>query len=141
MECCRDGCPSGSFSHLHRVTLDLCQSDHRVLSHLPDQGPSPSITQFGWAASSRKSLGYSKLLPFKNDGGHCVLRDFKCCIFWYPSPDLCLDTILSRRSIWTIPLISRLGICSDRCLPFQIMSNQLNLPQVDSNQVVETSQG
>jgi hypothetical protein len=24
---------------------------------------------------------------------------------------------------------------------FQIMSNQLNLPQVDSNQVVETSQG
>ncbi len=29
----------------------------------------------------------------------------------------------------------------DRCVPFQIMSNQLNLPQVDSNQVVETSQG
>ena len=24
----------------------------------------------------------------------------------------------------------------DRCVPFQIMSNQLNLPQVDSNQVV-----
>jgi hypothetical protein len=29
----------------------------------------------------------------------------------------------------------------DRCVPFQIPSNQLNLPQVDSNQVVETSQG
>jgi hypothetical protein len=29
----------------------------------------------------------------------------------------------------------------DRCVPFQIMSNQLNLQQVDSNQVVETSQG
>jgi hypothetical protein len=29
----------------------------------------------------------------------------------------------------------------DRCVPFQIMSNQLNLLQVDSNQVVETSQG
>ncbi len=28
----------------------------------------------------------------------------------------------------------------DRCVPFQIMSNQLNLPQVP-NQVVETSQG
>jgi hypothetical protein len=27
------------------------------------------------------------------------------------------------------------------CVPFQIMSNQLNLPKVDSNQVVETSQG
>jgi hypothetical protein len=31
------------------------------------------IAQFGRAASSRKILGGSKLLPFKNDGGHCVL--------------------------------------------------------------------
>ena len=29
--------PSGRFSHLHRGTLELCQSDHRVLVHLPDQ--------------------------------------------------------------------------------------------------------
>jgi hypothetical protein len=57
---------------------------------IPDQGLSPPIAQFSWAASSRKSLGGSKLLPFKDDGGHCVLGD--------------------------------LG-----CLPFQIMSNQLNL--------------
>jgi hypothetical protein len=34
-------------------------------------------------------------------------------MIWYPSPDLCL----------------------------QMMSNQLNLPQVDSNEVVETAQG
>ena len=40
-----------------------------------------------------------KLLPFKNYGGHCVLGDLQCCIFWYPSPDLCLDTILSRSSM------------------------------------------
>ena len=45
-----------------------------VLGHLPDQGPSPPIAQFGRAASSRKSLVRSKLLPFKNDGGDCVLR-------------------------------------------------------------------
>jgi hypothetical protein len=25
----------------------------------------------------------------------------------------------------------------DRCVPFQIMSNQLNLPKVESNQVVD----
>jgi hypothetical protein len=31
-------------------------------------------------ASSRKSLGVCKLLPFKNDGGHCVLGDIQCCI-------------------------------------------------------------
>ena len=79
MACCRDGCPSGKFSHLHRGTLKLCQSDHRVVGHLPDQGPSPPIAQFGRAASSRKSLGGSKLLPFKNDGGHCVLGDLQCC--------------------------------------------------------------
>ena len=51
-------------------------SDHRVLGHLPDQGP---IAKFGRAASSRKSLGGSKLLPFKNDGGHCILGDLQCC--------------------------------------------------------------
>ena len=58
---------------------ELCQSDHRVLGHLPDQGLSLPIAQFGRAASSRKSLGGSKLLPFKNYGGHCVLGDLQCC--------------------------------------------------------------
>ena len=59
VECCRDGCPSGRFSHRHRGTLEL----HWVLGHLPDQDPSPPIAQFGQAASSRKSLGDSKFLP------------------------------------------------------------------------------
>ena len=49
--------------------------------HLVSHGlsPSPPIAQFGLAASSRKSLGCSKVLPFKNDGGHCVLGDLQCC--------------------------------------------------------------
>ena len=75
VEGCRDGCPSGRFSHLHRGTLELCRSDLQVLGHLTGQGPSPLIAQFGQEASSRKSLGGSKLLPFKNDGGYCVLGD------------------------------------------------------------------
>ena len=79
VECFRDGYPSERFSHLHRGTLELCQSDHRVLGHLSDLGPSPPIAQFGRAASSRKSLDCSKLLPFKNDGGHRVLGDLQCC--------------------------------------------------------------
>ena len=79
VECCRDGCPSGRFPCLHRGTLELCQGDRRVLGHLPDQGPSPPIAQFGWAASSRKNLSGSKLVPFMNDGGHCVLGDHQCC--------------------------------------------------------------
>ena len=72
---CRDGCPSGKFSHLQRGPLELCQSDHRILGHLPDQGPSPWMLSL---ASSRKILDGSKLLPFKNDGGHCVLGDLQC---------------------------------------------------------------
>jgi hypothetical protein len=58
--------------------LELCQTDHQVLGHLPDQGPSPPIAQFCRAASTRKSLGGSKSLSFKN-GGHCVLGDLQCC--------------------------------------------------------------
>ena len=73
----KDGCPSGRFSHLYRGTLELCQSDHRALGHLPDQGPSSLTAQFGRSAKSRKSLGGSKRLPFKNDGGHCVLGDLQ----------------------------------------------------------------
>ena len=114
------------------------QSDHRVLGQLPDQGPSPPIAHFGRAASSRKNLGGSKLLPFKNDGVLCVLRD--------PSPDLCLDIILSRSStdnsfdlmaVIVFALTCTVGPYIDRCVPFQIMSNRLNLPQVDYNQAVE----
>ena len=76
---CRDACPSGRFAHLHRGTLELCQSDHQVLGHHHDQGPSPPIAQFGWVTSSKKCLGGSKLLPFKNDGGHCVLVYLQRC--------------------------------------------------------------
>ena len=41
---------------------ELCQSDHQVLGHLPDQGHSHPIAKFGKADSSRKTLGGSKLL-------------------------------------------------------------------------------
>ena len=40
-------------------------------------------------------------------------------------------------SLWHA--LSTVGPYIDRCVSFHIMSNQLNLPQVDSNQVVETS--
>jgi hypothetical protein len=67
-------------------------------------------------------------------------------MFCYPSPDLCLDTILSAMGnsfnlmAWFLlrHALSTMGPYIDRCVPFQIMSNQLNLPKVDSNHVVET---
>ena len=72
-------------------------------------------------------------------------------MFCYPPPDLCLDTILSQSSkdnyfdlmSWFLFLhaLSTVGLYIGKCVPFQIISNQLNLPQVDSNQIEETSQG
>ena len=64
-------------------------------------------------------------------------------------PQICVSTQSSLGTLRTIPSTSWLGFCSDmhstvgpyidRCVPFQIMSNQLNLPHVYSNQVVKTS--
>ena len=65
------------------ISTEELWSDHQILGHLPDRGPSLPIAQFGWAASSRKSLGGSKLLSLKNDGGHCVLGDLQCCISFF----------------------------------------------------------
>ena len=54
----------------------------------------PRLLSLARSASSRKSLGGSKLLPFMNDGDHCVLGDTMLQKFLgHPSPDLCLDTI------------------------------------------------
>lgn len=43
---CRDCFPSKRFSFLHRETLELWQSGHRVLGYLADWGPSLLIAQF-----------------------------------------------------------------------------------------------
>jgi hypothetical protein len=58
-------------------------------------------------------------------------------------PQICTLTQCCLGALRTIPSPSWLGFCSDmpcqlcdlyidRCVPFQITSNQLNLPQVDS---------
>ena len=64
-----------------------------ALGHLPDQCPSHPIAQFGQVASSRKSVRGSNLLPFKNEETFNAAE-----MFWYTSPGLCLDTILSWSS-------------------------------------------
>ena len=136
------------FSHLHRGTLELCQSDHWV--HLPD--PSPPIAQFGTVASSRKCLGGSKHLPFKNDVSHCFGGPSLLQNFFGTLPQICASTQSCLGALRTITstswlvfffwhAVSTVGPYVDKCVPFQIMSNQLNVSQVDSNQVVETSQG
>ena len=50
-------------------------------------------------ASSWRSLDESKLLPFRIYEATVFLETFNAAdIFWYPFPDLCLNTVLSRSS-------------------------------------------
>jgi hypothetical protein len=150
VECCRDGCPSERFSHRRRVTLELSQSDNRFLGHLP-----PLLPRL-LSLAGRPALGRVLVVP---NFFHIRVMEATVClgtfnavdICWSPSPDLCLDTILSWSSTdnsfdlmaWFLlwHALSTVGPYIDSCVPFQTMSNQLNLPQVDSNQVVEISQG
>jgi hypothetical protein len=139
-----------------RKVLPSPQRNSGVLSECPSGSWSPPwlkpfspIAQFGRAASSRKSLAGSKLLPFKNDGGHCVVGDLQGCRhFLAPFPrsvpqhnprgstDNSFD-LMAWFLLWHA--LSTVGPYIDRWVPFQIMFNQLNLPQVDYSQVVETS--
>ena len=47
----------------------------------PEATPEMLTPPFGPVASSRKSLGGSKLLKFRNDGSYCVLGVLQCCIY------------------------------------------------------------
>ena len=60
-------------------------TEERVLGHLPDQGPSSMIAQFGWPAS-RKSLGGSRLLPFQNDEATVFLGTFNAADIFLSVP-------------------------------------------------------
>ena len=92
-------------------------------------------------------LGGSKLLPFKNDGGHCVLGNLQCCrnvwvpflrsVPWHnPVSELYGQLLQPHGLVFVLTWIINAGTLY-RHVPFQIMFNQLNVPQVDSNQVVE----
>jgi hypothetical protein len=91
-------------------------------------------------ASSKKSLGGSKLLPFKNYGGHCVLEDLQCCrnvLVPFPRSVSRRNPVLELYEQFLQPrglvfALTTVGPYIGRCVPFQIMSNQLNLQQVDS---------
>ena len=110
---------------------------------LPHQGRSPPI-------------GGSKLIPFKNDGGRCVLGALQRCrqFFLVPFPrcvrhhnpvsELYRQFLRPPHGlVFALTCTVNFGIFFRQAcaFPFQIMYNQMNLKQIDSNQVVETSQG
>ncbi len=119
----------------------------------PRLRPFSPITQFVQAARARKSASWLQTSSlYRRPRPLCWFWAFNVAeVFLHPCPDLCLDRILPRRSkensldfmAWFVlwHALLPVGPYIDRCVPFQIMSNQLNLSQVDSNQVVETSQG
>ena len=97
------------------------------------QLPSPRIAQFGRAASSRKSRGGSKLVPLKNDGGHCVLGDLQCyrnVLVPFPrsvprhNPVSELYVQFLRPHGLFFALTYTVEGYVDQCVPFQIMTNQ-----------------
>ena len=109
--------------------------------------PFSPIAQFGRAASSR----WFQASSIKEWWSHSVLGDLQCCrnvLIPFPRsvPQHNPLSAFSYNSFnltacfFTLSL-STVGLYIDRFVPFQIMSNQLNLPQVDSNWVIETSQG
>lgn len=137
MKCCRDGCSSGKYSSPHKETLQHCESDHQILGHLSDKGSSPHSNYFHLHMIEATVL----------------TGTFKAAeLFLYPYKDLCLDKPLSRWStdnllnfiVWLVlwhVLITVGPYTTCVCAPFQIISDELNIPQVDSNRVVETSEG
>lgn len=76
----------------------------------------------------------SRLSPCVGDGGHCARWDLQV---QKPFPRSVLG------GLQTVPLTSWFVVGPalsdrDRCEPFHIVSNQLNLAPVDSNRIVET---
>jgi hypothetical protein len=58
------------FHNLHRGALTV------TIGFLVTSLPSLPIAQFNCVVPNVRG---SKRLPFKNDGGHCVLGDIQCC--------------------------------------------------------------
>ena len=92
----RDG-PSGMY-HVHRGTLALCQTVHRVLGHLPSL--LPRLLGLARQAALERVLVVLNFFNLRIMEATVFLGTFNVTDFfcWYPSPGLCLGTILSRRS-------------------------------------------
>jgi hypothetical protein len=103
---------------------------------------------------SMLSLAGRAKLPFKNDVlGDCVLGDFQMLqTFFGALPQICASTQSCLGSsmgnvfnliacFFSLTCNVKRGTYIDRSVSYQIVTNQLNYSQVDSNQVVDTSQG
>jgi hypothetical protein len=74
-------------------------SDHLVLGHLPDQGPSAPTAQFGRRPAIGRVVELPNFFNLRMMEANVFIGTFNAAeMFWHPSPDLCLETILSQNS-------------------------------------------
>ena len=66
-------------------------------------------------ASAKKSRGRSKLLPFKNNGGHCALGTFNAAECFCSLPQICTSTQYCLQALQAVPLTSGLGFSIVSC--------------------------
>ena len=83
------------FSHLHRGTLELCQSDHRVLGTSLTKPLLPLFLSLARQPALERVLVVPNFFHLRMMEATVFLGTFNAAeMFWYTSPDLCLDTIL-----------------------------------------------
>ena len=75
-------------------------SHHWVLGHLPDQGLLPRLLSLAGRPALGRVLVVPNFFHLRMMEANVFLGTFNAAdICWYPSPDVCLDTILSRSSM------------------------------------------
>ena len=90
-------------SHLCKGTLELCQSDHRVFGHLPDQNPSPQFLSLAeWPALGRVLVvpNFFHLIRMFSWGPSMLPTFFGILL------QICSSTQFCLRALWTIPSTS-----------------------------------
>ncbi len=148
VECCSDVCPSVDFSYLHiwswsstRMTIRFLVTslDKALLHQLLSLARRPALGRVLMVQTSsiKGNRDYMLLWPFNE-------TDF----FLNSSPDVWLDTNLFLSSTgssfdlraWFLLWYALSAVRSfiKMCVPFQIISIQLNLPQVNFTQSVVT---
>ena len=79
VECCRDGCPFGRFSHLYRGILELCHSLTKALL--------PQLLSLAGRTALGKVLVVPNFFHLRMMEATVFLGTFNAAdIFWYPSP-------------------------------------------------------
>ena len=83
-------------SPLHRGTLGLCQSGHRVLGHLPDQGPSPRLLSLTGLTALGRVLVLPNFFHLRMMEATVFLGTFNDAdMFWYHSLDPAMSLVLA----------------------------------------------